>query len=289
MSNRFSVVTIVKNRTQQLANLINNLEQAERKPAELIVVWMAPPSDNSLIQSPHFQIHHRFVTSEDLPIAQARNKGFSSCSHELIFHLDVDCLCHPAFFSHAIEQWQPNKLYTAKVVQVKDLPENANFSRVDQDKKQHVHGNHQPIPANTAFRSSVFGISKADFTRIGGFDEQYHGFGIGDIDFATRSNVAGIELEILNFDVYTQHRANYDYPINHLLDIVTNANVFHSKWGYYPATHWLAAFVKNGFVNKDYETTGLSVLRLPTSDEVVETLSEESDHNTPANASRMTA
>ena len=289
MSNRFSVVTIVKNRTQQLANLINNLEQAELKPAELIIVWMAPPSDSSLIQSPHFQIHHRFATSEDLPIAQARNKGFSSCSYEKIFHLDVDCLCHPAFFSHAIEQWQSNTLYTATVVQVKDMPENADFNRVSRDKKQHVHGNSQPIPANTAFRSSVFGISKADFSRIGGFDEEYHGFGIGDIDFATRAHTAGMVLTTLNYDVYTQYRANYDYPINHLLDIVTNANVFHSKWGYYPATHWLAAFVKSGFVNNDYETKGLSVLRLPSSEEIIETLSEDIVHDTPANSSRMTA
>ena len=289
MSNCFSVVTIVKNRTQQLANLINNLEAADAKPSELIIVWMTSPSDSSLIQSEHFDIQHRFATSEDLPIAQARNKGFMSCSHEYIFHLDVDCLCPPDFFADTLHHWQENRLYTAKVVQVESMQDDASYQQVKQADSQHIYDTQQAVPANTSFRSAVFAIRKTDFERVGGFDEQYHGFGIGDIDFVTRCDVAGLKLARLKTQVFTQYRSNYQYPINHLLDIVTNANVFKHKWGYYPATHWLAAFVKNGFVNKDYERKGLSILRMPTQDEIFAALNEHAEPDVPANAAQMTA
>ena len=74
MRSPVSAVTIVKSRTEKLCNLISQLEQCSPTPDELVIVWMAPPSDLSLIQSEKFDIVHKFTTQEELPIAKARNR-----------------------------------------------------------------------------------------------------------------------------------------------------------------------------------------------------------------------
>ena len=268
MHYQFSVVTIVKNRTHQLTNLIANLERASLPPSELVVVWMGPPSDKSLMQSEVFDIQHRFVTSEELPIPQARNKGFASARYERIIHLDVDCLCHPQLFEAMMKYWQDDTILTDNIIPVRLMEDNDTFEHLASSPDLHVSTSGKSNTHIGRFQSSVFGLSRQAFDEIGGFDEQYHGFGIGDIDFATRCNAAGIKLRRLDISTFVQHRANYDYPINHLLDIVTNANLFKRKWGYYPATEWLAEFVANGYVNADFETQGLSIRRMPSGDEI---------------------
>lgn len=268
MHSQFSVVTIVKNRTHQLTNLIANLEGASQPPAELIIVWMAPPSDKSLMQSEVFNIQHRFVTSEELPIPQARNKGFASASCERVIHLDVDCLCHPQLFEAMMKYWQDDTILTDNVIPVRLMEDGDTFEHLASTPELHVTTSGKSNMHINRFQSSVFGLSKQAFEDIGGFDEQYHGFGIGDIDFATRCHAAGIKLRRLDISTFIQHRANYDFPINHLLDIVTNANLFKRKWGYFPATEWLGEFVARGYVNADFETQGLAIRRMPSEDEI---------------------
>ena len=283
MRNEFSVVTIVKNRTQQLSNLIANLEQSELAPSELIVVWMTSPSSNSLIQSEQFSIKHKFATSEELPLAQARNKGFKACSFERIVHLDVDCVCDPALFSTMMKNWKDNTIHTTNIIPLTEMPDNAQFEQLMERSELHVLNGRRNASAMHNFQSAVFGVSRSDFDKVGGFDEQYHGFGIGDIDFATRCHAAGIGLEKLSLTAFHQYRANYQFPINHLLDIVTNANLFKAKWGYYPATDWLSAFVSQGFVNQDFEHSGLTIARMPSEEEIHQALhyeqaAENADH-----------
>ena len=81
MRSPISAVTIVKSRTEKLTNLITQLEQCSPTPDELVIVWMAPPSDLSLVRSDKFDIVHKFVTQDALQIAKGRNKGMSAAKH----------------------------------------------------------------------------------------------------------------------------------------------------------------------------------------------------------------
>ena len=62
MSTEFSIVTIVKHRTQQLSNLLSSIERSSVIPKEVVIVWMTSPSDESLLSSEHFDIQHCFTT-----------------------------------------------------------------------------------------------------------------------------------------------------------------------------------------------------------------------------------
>ena len=289
MKDNFSVVTIVKNRTQQLSNLIHNLEQTSMPPSELVVVWMAPPSDNSLIQSKHFCIKHKFATSEELPLALARNRGFSACENTRIVHLDVDCVCDPELFGHMMQNWQDKTIYTTHIQPVNDMPEDATFDALQARKDLFARRTTDRTTGSQPFQSTVFALDKASFDAVNGFDEHYHGFGIGDIDFATRCASVGISTHMLDYVTFNQHRANYQYPINHLLDIVTNANLYKTKWGYYPATNWLSAFMRAGFINENYEHTGLCIKRMPTEDEIFQALHSDHPIEDAANLEKMSA
>lgn len=289
MKDNFSVVTIVKNRTKQLSNLIANLEQAQLPPSELVVVWMAPPSDKSLVQSKKFCIKHKFATSEELPLAQARNRGFSACEYERIVHIDVDCLCAPDLFLKLMQNWRDRTIFTSPIQPVVDMPEEISYTALRARRDLHVPKSVSQRSQSKTFHSALFAIDRASFNEVNGFDEQYHGFGIGDIDFATRCSAAGIDLHMLDTLTFNQFRANYQYPVNHLLDIVTNANLFKSKWGYYPATHWLSAFMKAGLIDENYESNGLCIKRMPTASEVSTALNVETSHTQAANVARISA
>ena len=74
MRSPISAVTIVKSRTEKLANLITQLEQCSPTPDELVIVWMAPPSDLSLVRSDKFNIVHKFVTQD----SESAQQGYVS-------------------------------------------------------------------------------------------------------------------------------------------------------------------------------------------------------------------
>ena len=87
-----SVVVIVKSRVKSLINLINQLDDCEVLPEELVVVWMAPPSQYSLISSEKFPVHHNFKICDDLPISRAINKGVRSVSNSHCLVINVESI-----------------------------------------------------------------------------------------------------------------------------------------------------------------------------------------------------
>lgn len=108
-------------------------------------------------------------------------------------------------------------------------------------------------------------------------DLDYHGFGIGDLDFAARCSQAGLYLVNTGRHVFKQFHAHYNPPVNHLCDIVSNAEVFRQKWGAYPSCDLFARFAELGLINADYEESGMRVVRLVTDEELATYLVKEPD------------
>ncbi|WP_175405153.1 glycosyltransferase family 2 protein [Salinimonas lutimaris] len=271
MDPQFSIVTIVKERSRQLASLVQSLEKTRLRPQELIVVWMTSPCDESLISSEAFSVQHRFLANESVPVPRARNKGMAACSTEQIIYLDVDCLCPPDLFESVLTELHDGQVVSTQVRFLPSPAQTQDYATARQhavsapDAVELLHN--QPV-AWSYFHTLLFAITKADFIRTGGFDESYHGVGVGDIDFAARCDELGFALVMLKNDVLHQFYPGVEPPVQQLFDIVNNATRYKQKWGEYPLQGWLQQFAQSGLINDDYETEGLRVKRLPTDEEI---------------------
>lgn len=285
-----SVVTIVKNRTDKLCRLISQLEAGTDKTSELIVVWMAPPSELSLMKSDHFDIVHKFTTQQTLPIARARNKGMLAATYDTILYVNVEAIVAPTLVGDGVRKLASNSIVFTSV---KCVPEDLCRSSYNQLKRSHIAlstgdrssnddmtflenviGNQQNQEinygkfSNDSICSTVFFIRKTDFEKTGGFDESYTGFGLNDEDFFTTCRHLRLQLVQLETVTFVPERLTYRCPLNHLLDFVSNAQRFHHKWGFYPCNAVLKRYAALGYINNDFETQGLHVKHLPSEEEM---------------------
>ncbi len=261
-----SAVVIVKSRTQQLVRLIQQFEDSSRHPDELVVVWMSPPSDFSLLKSEHFPIQHKFESCGELEIARARNKGLMSAKSSHCLYLNVESVISPFLLEQCAKAWKEGAVLTSRVLCVeKDLLNSpypaieASYQRIGCiGKRDAFNVNNNP---------SMFFMSKSDVEMVGGFDEAYSGFGINDEDFVQICLGAGLIIKNLDTITFIPNRKHYLCPINHLVDFVRNAERFHHKWGSYPCQDVLFRFAELGLINENFPTAGIHVLRLPSEEE----------------------
>ncbi|MGE3288537.1 MAG: glycosyltransferase family 2 protein [Pseudonocardia sp.] len=85
------------------------------------------------------------------------------------------------------------------------------------------------------FRSLSFAATMPLWTRSAGFHEGYRGYGGEDTDLGQQARVLGIGLRwVGGATAYHQHHPITDPPVEHLDDILRNAALFHSRWGWWP-------------------------------------------------------
>jgi hypothetical protein len=83
------------------------------------------------------------------------------------------------------------------------------------------------------FWSLSFALSAATWRRIGGFCDQYRGYGGEDTDFAQTASAAGVPMRwVGGAHAFHQFHPVSDPPVEHLEDIVRNAEIFHRRWGW---------------------------------------------------------
>ena len=83
--------------------------------------------------------------------------------------------------------------------------------------------------------------------RLGGFCEDYTGYGGEDTDFGQTARVVGVGLAwVGGAHAYHQHHPVQDPPVDHLDDILVNATLFHRRCGWWPMRGWLDAFAAQG-------------------------------------------
>ena len=284
MRSPISAVTIVKNRTEKLTNLITQLEQCSPTPDELVIVWMAPPSDLSLIQSDKLDIVHKFTTQGELPIAKARNKGMLAAKHANLAYLNVDAVVSPSLFKDGLLALKDNAVIFTSVVFLPSERCEKPYSDIAKSERQigYLASNDDTLPkednneipsrdqeinhgkfSDDSICSTVFFIRKADFQKTGGFDEGYAGFGLNDEDFFTHCRALGFSLEQLPTRTFAPQRPNYQCPVNHLLDFVHNAQRFRAKWAFFPCESVLNAYAEKGYINADFIEHGIKIIQLP--------------------------
>lgn len=270
-----SVLTIVRNRAGHLAQLIEGLKRSTMLPCELVITDMG--SDPRVI-APAAPLPVRVVHMEGkgLPLAAARNAAARTAIGEHLLFLDVDCIPMRDLVEQMSHRLRQNDgVICAEIFYLG--PAEARGSWSEEVLKQSAIPH--PVRAFPAeglceetnaglFWSLAFGIRRARFDDLGGFDEGFTGYGAEDTDFGFRARQAGIPLMFMGGPgAFHQHHAVFDPPLQHVEDIVCNAQRFHDRWQVWPMEGWLRAFSDLGVIQ--WSEHAVSVLRPPSALEMI--------------------
>ena len=210
----------------------------------------------------------------ELPLARARNLGARAAvdagADRLVF-LDVDCI--PAEQSlqryAAVLDAGAGTHATGPVVAcgtvayLPPVPHPAAYRTDDLAALADPHpgrpapGDDEVLEADDLrlFWSLSFAVTATDWGRLGGFSEDYVGYGAEDTDFGQRLGAAhGTMLWVGGAAAYHQHHPTDTPPVRHLTSIVRNANIFRDRWGWFPMEGWLSAFAERGLARLDPAT-----------------------------------
>lgn len=253
-----AVVTVVHGRHRHLDMQQQVLTNVVPQPDIRCVVAVA---DDAVARiAPDAVVVRCSSTDRGLPIAKARNLG-AACAldagAELLIFLDVDCLPGDALVDRYRRAHKEigYALLCGPVTYLPPAPDGYRIDRLPQLTSPHPA---RPAPATGVlleesnydlFWSLSFAVSAATWKRIGGFCEDYVGYGGEDTDFAAQANRLNIPLVwVGGADAYHQYHPVSDPPVEHLADIVANASVFRRRWGRWPMVGWLDEFERRGLL-----------------------------------------
>jgi GT2 family glycosyltransferase len=265
------VITTVHRRHHHLRRQLDGLAIGLRRPDLHVVVALADPAVADVVGSAA-----RVVTCDGdpaaLPLAQARNTGAAAAldgGAQLLVFLDVDCIPgrdllgryesaaqlpehHDALLCGPVTYLPPAGPDGYDLATLAVNPHRARPAPPDGDVV--VSDEYQ------LFWSLSFAVTAATWRRVGGFCPQYRGYGGEDTDFAQCAAAAGVGLRwVGGAHAFHQHHPVSNPPVQHLEDIVRNAQVFHRRWGWWPMTGWLDAFEARGLIRRDPDGTPVSL------------------------------
>lgn len=233
-----------------------------RRQREALARW-APDARQLLVLMDDSTVDHpwqiRVRGGERLPLSRARNAGAAEATERgaatLVF-LDVDCIPGPALVSRYAEAVAAYDAIACGAVTYLPPAPPGGYDLDDLRSDPH------PVRPRVAgsgrwatpdeyrlFWSLSFALSPRTFTTVGGFCEEYDGYGGEDTDFGFAARAAGVPMRwVGGADAYHQHHPVSDPPWEHLADIVRNARLFRRRWGCWPMEGWLRAFAEAGAV-----------------------------------------
>ncbi len=268
---RTAVITIAHGRHEHLRGQAWGLTHQTRPADVHVVVAMNDPQVAQVARAhlPGVLTPQLTVDGTDLPLAASRNAGAAAAieagAEHLIF-LDVDCIPGPGTVAR-YHQVLLELAGTARPVvacgEVTYLPAVEHPADYRTSQLPHLARPHVARPGLgpeemvwdgdvRLFWSLSFAITSPDWQRIGGFCEDYVGYGGEDTDFGQLLAAAGGSLLwVGGAPAYHQHHGSHSPPLHHLRSIVANANVFLDRWGWLPMHGWLEDFADRGLARPD--------------------------------------
>jgi N-acetylglucosaminyl-diphospho-decaprenol L-rhamnosyltransferase len=263
-----AVVTVVHRRHEHLARQRMTLARSTAPAVDHVVVAMDDPelaaADWCSAALPRNPL--------GLPLAAARNLGAEvALDHgaDVLVFLDVDCLVDPDLvraYAHAVGD-EPGTVWSGPVTYL-DPPPADGYDLTDLAALDSPHPA-RPAPAvgerihgadPDLFWSLSFACSADAWLRTGGFCEDYVGYGGEDTDFARLVVDAGLDLGWVGAArAFHQWHPVSRPPVEHVEDILRNAELYRSRWGTTPMLGWLEAFEERGLVRRDDEGRWLAV------------------------------
>ena len=287
-----SVLTLARGRDQHLHNVVLGLKRQSEPPLELVIGVMQ--EERYDLPETSFPIRQILIEGgERLPLARARNTVAAAATGEVLVFVDVDCIPAPTLVADYARAAQSGD--GVMMGEVMYLPDGVavpgwTYARFEATAEQHADRQGPPESGRErcsdyrCFWSLNFAIHRDDWTRGGGFDEGYVGYGGEDTDFGRTLDERGVPIHwIRGARVYHQYHPHAMPPIHHLDSVLVNANRFAEKWGHRTMEHWLYAFQEMGLI-RDGEH-GLEVIRRP--DAADEALCNQQSHMPYASTTRV--
>lgn len=259
------IVTVVHGRHTHLGHQLRLLAQSD--PASAHVVVAIDDHEIPAVVTTHrgerdVDVLSIGSDSSGLPLAGARNRGVRHAlarGADLIILLDVDCVVGPGTLARYADAAAscPSALLCGPVTYLAEdstMPawpqelaavRSPHIARPDPEQGEVIHGGDHDL-----FWSLSAALTPATWAQVGGFCEDYVGYGGEDTDFAWTARARGVDLVwVGGADAYHQHHPISSPPIEHVDAIVRNAKLFHERWGQWPMRGWLEAFAERGLIS----------------------------------------
>ena len=278
MTARVAVVTIIHGRHDHLLGQLWGLRRQTRPPDLHVVVAMDDPAVGHLLGQQDARpwstlVVHVPAQDGRLPLAAARNAGVAAATArnaKVLVLLDVDCIptrCLVERYATVLDGRGPGEsdrpLVACGEVRYLDarttaIPaEERTWPELELGSRRHparpaVSTGEREIHDLRLFWSLSFATTAESWRCIGGFDEEYVGYGAEDTDFGQRLGAArGTALWLGGALAFHQHHETHSPPLRHVRDVVENANRFADRWGWWPMQGWLDEFEDQGLVRRE--------------------------------------
>ncbi|MFC7485719.1 glycosyltransferase family 2 protein [Knoellia sp. CPCC 206453] len=271
MSDQTTVVTIAHGRHEHLRQQRRALRTFSPGTAHVIVAMDDTAIDEVVGREGGTTVVHVDGDPLGLPLARARNLGVDVAlagGADLVIMLDVDCAPGARLIA-AYEQaasWAPGALLAGPVTYLDEshgIP--GDLSLLDRLRAPHHVRPDPPVGQiqrggdHDLFWSLSCAMTATTWTTLGGFHEEYVGYGAEDTDFGAVARSRGVDLVwVGGADAYHQYHPVSHPPVEHVVDIVRNATTFHRRWGAWPMRGWLDEFAARGLVT--FDGGGLAVV-----------------------------
>lgn len=263
-----AVITTVHGRSGHLRNLRIGLGCGSRRTDLHVLVAIDDPEVSKILDEVGVPtvVVDCSAGGGALPVAHARNLGAATALSEgadLLVFLDVDCIpgCDlvSCYFQAAQQPEHADALLCGPVTYLPPPgPDGYPMGRLHELASPHPARPAPPgyrVVAGADYRlfwSLSFAVTARTWHRIGGFSEDYRGYGGEDTDFAQRAAAQRVLLKwVGGADAFHQYHPVSNPPVEHLDDILRNAAVFQRKWGWWPMEGWLRDFEALGLIARD--------------------------------------
>ncbi|MEU6388462.1 galactosyltransferase-related protein [Streptomyces sp. NPDC046939] len=261
---RSAVITLAAGRHPHLLLQQDGLARGVRTPDQYVVVSMADPGIGPLLagRTPAAQVVTLSLADGRLPLAAARNEGAARAlagGAELLVFLDVDCVPGPTLLDTYARVAEDGALLCGTVAYLPPPPPGG-YRLDDLDRLAPPHPARPAPPAGQVerggdphlFWSLSFALTARTWRRIGGFCEDYTGYGGEDTDFAATAARRGVDLWwVGGAPAHHQYHPTHHPPVQHIDDILRNGALYKRRWGTWPMEGWLRAFEEEGLVAHD--------------------------------------
>lgn len=267
---RTAVITLVSGRHAHLALQRRGLLAGDLRPDLHVVVAMNDGHARDMLDghAPCPDVVELRYPPGPLPLARARNAGAEHALHsgaDVLIFLDVDCVPGPRLVSRYLQLAASEQSPTVLCGPVSYLPPPpaAGYRLSALAELGHPHPA-RPVPPETGiltggdhtlFWSLSFAVHANLWRELGGFCEQYAGYGGEDTDFGQLAAGRGVALTWVGGAwAYHQYHPSADPPVQHVGDIIANATIFHRRWGWWPMGGWLHEFERRGLIAFEHRT-----------------------------------